>query len=235
MSAASKAIFLSILGFFFLHSTAFYAMACNLADHKWQLIGKIKFNYDSPLIPLSEISVASAYFTPNQVKTVYWLTKTNVFSTFSLLMKGLSGNWLAKLPWQSEKPANLSDKDNANIGDLVIKSDKYSLKIALFSDQNSNNNCYQIVLFEEGRIRTLLKTENKLDVKEFRAGNWFLIKFWETFSPQMILSISIYPIEGHENTFYENNRLAQFLLNEKLLKIRYEPLQVESIETFPGL
>lgn len=229
--------FLILIAFFitFLSKPVF---SCNLADHDWQLLGKITLPTNSPLLPLAEIDISSRAFTPAQINQIVWLAKIGPIQSLFLGLRGLSGSWLAKLPWLTASFGEDVSKTWAGKHKektLFIKSDNYILKAAFYSDQNSKNRCFDLIILEEGRIRLMNNNVSKPFVGEFKGATWLSIKFWNKPSFSNVLSITFYPWKGHSTVVYENTKLADKLLNNNSLMRRTDAPQNEILDDFPNL
>jgi hypothetical protein len=224
---------------FFLFVFADGLFACDLADHDWQSAGTLAFEIESPIFPFSEIDIATKAYTPAQVKQIIWLAKFGSIQYLGLYLRTLVKSWLTGLAWLPAStgiditPYYYTGAQNKTV---LIKSDNYNLKIAFFKDRNSDFNCRQLVILQEGRIRMLRKSaDNKGNFLEFRGRSWLTVKFWQTPSLSRILTITAYPLDGHEETLYENQGLADELLAENLLKRKIESVIYTDLENLPGL
>lgn len=128
--------------------------------------------------------------------------------------------WLKNLIWLPYKNVgqisnfvnDLTDEDF-----LVIGSDNYSLRVALFSDSNSHNKCYQLVLMQEGRIRAVQPSPKKPSANETKGLAYISVIFYENLFKGDILSFSLYPIAGSRSFFIQNEELVTGLIAEKKL------------------
>ncbi|MGM0600556.1 MAG: hypothetical protein ACQETH_12160 [Candidatus Rifleibacteriota bacterium] len=209
---------------------------CDLADHDWVPIFDVELDLSGPLIPLAEIDIASKIFVPDQITNIVWFCRSSTTQLAGFFLKNFTGNWITSKPWLCrEKGEELPDKLKISEKTLFITSEKESLRIAFFLDANSDFKCKEIIFFQSGLKRFLVKNlEGKRFIKEFKGSYWLCIKFWQNLSLQNILSITFYPWKDHETIIYENQNLAEKLLSTGGLKYSGNPGVDTSLSDLPG-
>lgn len=101
---------------------------------------------------------------------------------------------------------------------IVFGSDNYKIKIALFADANSNYQCFQFVIIQDGRIRAVQANSSSPSAKEAKGLSYLSFIFYGNPFHGKVLSFSLYPIANTRLFFIQNEELvAQLLYEEKLL------------------
>jgi hypothetical protein len=201
------------------------ASACSLALHDWQLKFFYKIPINAPFIPLSEIAVIQKQFNRAVTDRLFWAVKPGVLTPFNDFIISFIDGWVSKAKWiivpnnkSVIKLARSFSKDENK--PLIVGSDNNYLKIAVFLDANSNNNCCQIVLAQDSRIRCIFQDPNKPWAQEYSMESWFSLIFYRLPIPGYILSFSTYPIDGNRAALYEDHPLVETLLSKKMLMRR---------------
>ncbi len=201
--------------------------ACDLVLHDWQLRFYYKFQNNSPLIPLSEISIIQNHFKDAVTDKVLWVTKPSLLTPFMDLILSCFDGWVAKTKWYlipDNKSLGKIAKNfyNDKNKPLIIDTDKNEFKICLFSDLNADNRCYQLVLAQESRIRCIFQDPNEPWAQEFKGQSCFSIVFYQQLRPENIISVNLYPINNENKALYEDVHYVEHLLNDRKLKARPE-------------
>ncbi len=196
--------------------------ACSLALHDWQLKLFFKIPINAPFIPLSETSIIQNHFKKAVTDRIFWVTKPGVLSPYNDFFISFIDGWASQTKWQIVadnksviKLAKTFAKDENK--PLIIGSDKNFLKIAVFLDANSKNNCCQIVLAQDSRIRCIFQDPKNPWAQEFNMQSWFSLIFYRLPIPGSILSFSAYPVNGTRSAIYEDHPLVEELLSKKSL------------------
>ena len=200
-------------------------LACSLAYHDWQLKFFIKIPINAPFIPLSEISSVQEHFKKPATDQIFWVVKPGLLTPYLNTVLSLIDSWVAIADWQVIpetksvlKVAKQYSQDN--VPPIIIGSDRNYLKVAIFLDGNSNNNCCQIVVAQDSRIRCVFNDSINPWAQEFNRQSWFSFIFYRYPLPGYILSFSMYPMKGNRQSMYEDHPLVEELLSKKLLMRR---------------
>lgn len=103
-------------------------------------------------------------------------------------------------------------------GYIVIGSDNYKVRVALFADANSKYQCYQLVIIQDGRVRAVQANTKSPSAKESKGLSYLSIIFYGSPLEGQIMSFSLYPIAKTRLFFIQNETLvARLLYEEKLL------------------
>ena len=207
---------------FFLNKN--FLFACDLVLHDWQLRFYHKIYIDS-FIPLSEISILENHFKTAVTDKIIWLTKPGIFSSMINIALFSLESWVCNAKWYIV-PDNkllkvlLSKLELDEKKPIIIGSDNNFLKICLFSDVNSNDRCYQLVIAQNNRIRCVFQDSQNPWAQEFKGQSCFSLVFYDQVRFDSIISCNIYPINNGYKTLYENVDLVEQLLNQNKLKAR---------------
>ena len=216
------------------------AYTCSLALHDWQLKLFFKIPINAPFIPLSEINVIQNQFREAVTDKILWVIKPGFFTPFLRNLLPLFKNWIGQTKWEIISNGKSVLKIARGFKDeekkpLIIGSDKNYLKIAVFFDANSNNNCIQIVIAQDSRIRCIFQSSDNPWAQEFNLQSWGSIIFYRLPFIGYIMAFSIYPIDSGKYTFYENTDLVEYLLTKKCLTKRPDLLVDPYAFDFPDL
>ena len=199
--------------------------ACSLALHDWQLKIFLKIPINAPFIPLSEIDVIQNHFKNAVTDRILWVTKPGALTPFLDFIISFVDGWASHAKWvivpdnkSVVKLARSFAKDEKK--PLIVGSDKNFLKIAVFLDANSKNNCCQIVLAQDSRIRCIFQDPQNPWAQEFNMQSWFSLIFHRLPIPGSVLSFSVYPVDGSRTSIYEDHPLVETLLSKKILMRR---------------
>ena len=199
--------------------------ACSLALHDWQLKLFFKIPVNAPIVPLSEIAVIQKQFKKAVTDRIFWVTKPGIFSPYNDFIISFIDGWASQVKWNIVsdnrsviKLAKSFAKDENK--PLIVGSDRNFLKIAVFLDANSKNNCCQIVFAQDSRIRCVFQDPNNPWAQEFNMQSWFSLIFYRLPIPGNIISFSTYPIDGTRVAIYEDHPLVETLLSKKSLMRR---------------
>ncbi len=211
-----------ILMFTFRINTAF---SCSLALHDWKLIFFQKIPINAPFIPLSELNIVHGQFEKAVTDKILWVVKPGALSPYLNTILSFFDGWATTAKWElitNNKSVIKIAKSYANEEKkpLIIGSDKNFLKIAIFVDANSKNNCYQIVIAQDSRIRCIFQDSQNPWAQEFNTQSWYSLIFYSRPIPGSILSFSTYPINGGRTSIYEDHELVEYLLSKKFLMRR---------------
>lgn len=200
------------------------ASACSLALHDWKLVFYLKVPVSSPVFPLAEISAIESKVPEKSVKEISWITSSGFFSLATRFFLPVLTAWPAKLPWKPVEPGlSVLSHARSNENDatpLVIGSDQCFLKIAFFSDANSNFNCHQLVLLQSNRIRAVFADKKSPWAQEIQGQSWLSLIFYQLPVPGRILSFSIFPIGSMRQSLSEDHSFVEKLLAERKLRRR---------------
>lgn len=216
------------------------AYSCSLAIHNWKLAYFKRFKLDAPLFPMAEISEISSQLQRNPVQKVIWLAKHTFFTKLAVELIKKFDLPVAKIPWElCEKKASVLSIAHDSLGaekpPLILGSDKVVLKIALFSDKNSNYNCYQLVFMQENRIRAVIASSVSPWAQESKGKTWLSLIFYKYPIPGNILSLAVFPYKSRRKIIYEDHDYVEKLLQDKKLKRRAD-LELDPFSTdFPPL
>ena len=199
-----------------------YCSACSLALHDWQLKLFFKIPINAPFIPLSEIAAIQNHFNKPVTDRIFWVIKPGILSPYNDFIISFIDGWTTQIKWNIVtdnksviKLAKTFAKDENK--PLIVGSDKNFLKIAVFLDANSKNNCCQIVLAQDSRIRCIFQDPNNPWAQEFNLQSWCSLIFYRLPIPGNILSLSAYPVNGSRTAIYEDHPLVETLLSKKCL------------------
>lgn len=207
----------------------FYSIAptfgCSLALHDWQLKFYLKIPINAPFIPLSEVSVIKNKFIEAVTDRILWVIKPGILSPYINRIIPFFDGWINKAKWNvipnTKSVIKIAQSfSNEEKKPLIIGSDKCFLKIAVFLDANSKNNCCQIVLAQDSRIRCIFQDQNNPWAQEFNMQSWFSLIFYRIPILGNILSFSCYPIEGSRSVIYDDPNLVEFLVSHNFLTKR---------------
>lgn len=199
--------------------------ACSLALHDWQLKFFFKIPINAPFIPLSEITIIQNRFKEAVTDKIFWLTKQGALSPYINFITSFFEGWAGKVDWvslQDNKSIIKLAREYANHANkpLFVSSDKNFLKIAVFFDVNSRNNCCQIVIAQDSRIRCIFQDHKDPWAQEYNMQSWYSLIFFKIPFPGNILSFSTYPIAGNRFSIYEDHDLIETLLSKGWLMRR---------------
>ena len=213
--------------------------SCSLAVHDWKLMFFAKIPVSAPIFPLAEFSFLTNNFKEQPTEKVYWLVKHNPFSRFlAEFTKALEG-WPAKADWillqPEESPLSLARKSNRSAPSLIVGTDKIFLKIAFFSDANSDYKCHQLVIMLNSRLRGVFPSKERPWAQEFNSMAWISFIFYQIPFPPTIMSFAVFPVNSTRKSIFEDHSLVERFLALKLLKRRPD-LEVDPYQfDFPEL
>lgn len=118
---------------------------------------------------------------------------------------------------------------------LVIGSDKNYIRVACFSDKNSNFNCHQLVIMQTGRIRAVHADPIKPWAQEINGQAWLSLIFYQIPLPGRILSVAIYPVNQLRSALVDNDDYVKELIAQGLLKLRPDAVIDPYSFDFPDL
>lgn len=212
----------TLFGILFLLLGISASFSCSLALHDWQLKLFFKIPINAPFIPLSEIAVIQNQFKKAVTDRILWVTKPGALSPYNDFIISFIDGWASQAKWEivsNNKSVIKLAKSFAKESNkpLIVGSDKNFLKIAVFLDANSKNNCCQIVLAQDSRIRCIFQDPQNPWAQEFNMQSWFSLIFYRLPIPGSILSFSVYPVNGTRTAIYEDHSLVEELLSKKSL------------------
>lgn len=223
-----------------LLTCAYQAQACSLALHDWKRLFHLRLPLSAPLTPLAELDAILDKFPRNSLKQILWVANHNLFSSFSIALLPLLPNWEAHLPWQT-LPTTASvvelakgRQDQSDIP-LIIGADQNQLQIALFVDSNSSNRCFQLVLMQTSRIRSVYASRQTPWAQESRGMTWVSLVFYQLPLPGRILSLAVFPVYQTRRALIDNHEYVEQLLAEKFLATRPEQIFDPYTFDFPDL
>ncbi len=230
-SFARSIISLIALNFFLLINSSF---ACNLAFHEWNKLLSYQTELSAPLVIFNELEFLKTRYNPDQISELNCFIQTESSMMLLELFHSFKQGWIKKIPLRflTSRPIDFVANKTSEI---LLGFSNCVLKVALFSDKNSNGRCKQLVLLHESEARTAFNNKGDLKVERFCARHWVTMKFWDFPVPEKIISISVYPVNGHGLALYENNMLSEKLLNAGLLMRQNEGLENVQGPTIPEL
>lgn len=146
--------------------------------------------------------------------------------------------WLASLLWVPVTNGEQINNFKRNLSQtdyLVIGSDNYSFKVAIFADNNAKNLCYQLVIMQEGRIRAVQPSPHKPSATETNALAYISIIFYGNPLNADLLSLSLHPVAGARSFFIQNEELVTKLIAENKLLARLSTEQDPNSYDIPEL
>lgn len=217
-------ITVSVLLLFFPFSSD-SLQACSLAIHDWQLLFFAKLPISAPLFPLAEYNLLQANFKERPAPQILWK------SGHSWLTHFLSGFVKAMPDWPATANWILTDENKSIISmarrlakkgspPVIVGSEQNILKIAFFSDKNSGNNCHQLVLMTNSRIRGVHADSNKPWAQEANSMAWVSVIFYQLPIPGRIMSLSVFPYQSTRISLFEDHSYVEELMAKKLLTRR---------------
>lgn len=214
--------------------------ACSLAIHDWKLIAYFKIPLQVPIFPLSEISEISDQVIESNVSKVLWVSNHNILSRVGLLFLKLMKLPVAQIPWQavntSKSVLSIARKTiSAENPSIIVGSDNVILKVALFSDRNSDYNCHQLVLMEESRIRAVIASSVSPWARESKGKTWLSLIFYKFPFLDNIISFSAFPYKKIRKSIYDDHGYVESLLAEKQLQRRTDVELDPLSDDFPQL
>lgn len=214
--------------------------ACSLALHDWHLFFYMRLPLSAPLTPLAELDAILDRFPRNSLKKILWVANHNFFSSFSRAFLQLMPNWEAHLPWQTINMTTsvielAKNRQQQSDMPLIIGSDQNQLQIALFADGNSGNRCFQLVLMQTSRIRSVYASHQSPWAQESRGMSWISLVFYQLPMPGRILSLAIFPFYQTRRALIDNHGYAEHLLAQNLLTKRPEQVFDPYTFDFPDL
>ncbi len=231
------AVFVTLV---WLSLNACTAQGCSLALHDWQQMFYLRLPLPAPLTPLAELDAILDKFPRHSLKQILWVANHNLLSSFSRALLPLLPNWEAQLPWQTlamnGSVVELArDRRDQSDMPLIIGSDNNQLQIALFADSNSDNRCFQLVLMQTSRIRSVYASRQSPWAQENRGMSWVSLVFFQLPLPGRILSLAIFPVYQTRRALIDNHEYAEQLLAENLLARRPEQVFDPYTFDFPDL
>ena len=214
--------------------------ACSLALHDWKLFFHALIPLGAPVLPLAELDAVLDRVPRNSIEQVIWVADHGLFSSLSLVFLHFLPNWEAHLPWFAENKSSSILKmarvqQSKQKTPLIIGSDQNRLQIALFTDRNANNRCFQLVLMFTNRIRAVFADQNAPWAQETRGQAWISLVFYQQPIPGRILSLSVYPVYQVRKAFIDNHEYVEQLINDNLLTRRPEQVFDPYTFDFPDL
>ncbi|HAE37561.1 MAG TPA: hypothetical protein DCG57_02845 [Candidatus Riflebacteria bacterium] len=214
--------------------------ACSLALHDWQICFNLKLPVSAPFMPMAELDAVFDKIPKNSIEQVIWLADHNMGSIFSLAFLHFLPNWEAQLPWlataQNSSIIELAKaKREAGKVPLIIGTDQNQLQIALFVDKNANNSCFQLVIMQTGRIRSVHADPDKPWAQETFGRSWLSVVFYQVPLPGRILSLAVFPIYQSRMALIDDHNYVEHLLADGLLTTRPEQVFDPYSFDFPDL
>ncbi|MGM0598875.1 MAG: hypothetical protein ACQETH_03550 [Candidatus Rifleibacteriota bacterium] len=198
-----------------------------------------KVPVSAPLFPIAEFSFLTNSFKEKPTNKVYWLAEHNMMSRFLAEFINALDGWPSKIDWillePDESPLSLARKSDRNNPPLIVGSDKNYLKIAFFSDANSDYKCHQIVIMLNSRLRGVFPGTNQPWAQETNSMAWVSFIFYQIPFPPTIMSLAIFPINSTRMSLFEDHPLVERFLALKLLRRRAD-LEIDPYQfDFPEL
>ena len=201
------------------------AKACSLAVHDWHLVFYTKIPLKAPFFPLAELNFLNANFKEKAADKILWVADHGPASVFLSDLISAFPTWPASATWSliSDQSSVLEHARRSMASKnppLVIGSDQNFLKIALFSDANSDYNCHQAVVMVSNRIRGVLLKHDQPWAQEMNGMAWVSLIFLQVPIPGRILSLSVFPVDYARRSLFEDHDYVEHLLGLKLLRRR---------------
>lgn len=216
------------------------ASACSLAIHDWKMVFYLKIPLSAPFFPLAEYNQILSNFKEPVTDNIFWLSGHGWPGLFlSGFVHAIPG-WPASSTWHiisSGKSvlAYARKQKQMKHHPIIIGSDKSYLKIAFFSDANSDFKCHQLVIMQSNRIRGVFADDKKPWAQESSGMAWISLIFYQLPLPGRIISLAAYPFNNTRISLFEDHSYVENLLGEKLLKRRAD-LEVDPFSfDFPEL
>jgi hypothetical protein len=209
----------------FVHCLISTVSACSLALHDWKLAFYIKIPVSHPFFPLAEFSLLKANFKIMPADKIIWNSEHDWLSLLlSDLIYALPG-WPAKAHWilnnNSQSVLTMARQlSAAGKSPVILESALNYLKIAVFSDANSEYNCHQLVLMTNSRIRGVFTDHSSPWAQEITSMAWLSLIFYQLPFPGRILSLGIFPFNSNRYSIFEDHGFVESLLGKKLLRRR---------------
>lgn len=224
----------------FLTIKPFVAEGCGIALHSWKLKFYFKIPVKAPLVPLSEMSIISGRFPEKVTNNIIWLTQYGFFTPFTKPFIKLIGGWPSEVEWYNVfdniSVVKLSKRfSQTDEKPVIIASDRNNIKFALFVDENSRNNCYQLVIAQDSRIRCVFSKPDSPWAQEFCGNSWISLIFYKIPIPGNFMAINLYPINGSQYLLYEDSDFVTYLCEHDCLTRRPDYMNNPEEETFPAL
>jgi len=231
------AIFIT-LSWLFWHTSP--TQACSLALHDWHLLFHLRIPVSAPIVPLAEVAAISDRLPRNSIKEVYWVSRHNLISAFSLAFLHLLPNWEAHIPWypvtdNTSLIKMARERQNEQETPLIVGSDQTQLQIAFFGDRNSANRCFQLVIMQSSRIRAVYPSKQAPWAQEIRGTSWISVVFFQLPIPDRVLSFAFFPYYHARKALIDNHGYAEHLVAEELLLKRPEQVFDPYTFDFPDL
>ncbi len=199
--------------------------ACSLAIHDWQLVFFAKLPISAPLFPLAEFNLLQANFKELPASKILWKSGHSWLGHFLSGFVNAMPDWPAKAKWilTDENKSVISMARNlAKRGSppVIIGSEQNFLKIAFFTDANSGNNCHQLVLMTNSRLRGIHADSDKPWAQEANTMAWTSLIFYQLPIPGRIMSLSVFPYQSTRISLFEDHNFVEDLMARKLLTRR---------------
>lgn len=210
-----KKIFISIICLLILtyHSVS----GCNLADHKWKLQFSLENSLSAPLVLIPEINLISSKCLKDSVKQIKWVVDDVSTTLIGNISRMFTTTWPKSIPWNNIEK-NKFKLDQCSKDTLVLGSSNVLLKFSLFVDEHSKGRCYELVISHENLTRLVSLSSKKPVAEQFRLQSWVAITFIDLPLPGKFLSITAFPYDGHVTVLYENQKLAENLMDTGFLQ-----------------
>lgn len=225
---------------FFLSTEPFSANGCGIALHSWKLKAYFKIPVNAPVVPLYEMSAILNKYPEKVTNHIVWLTKYGFFTPLTRSFLKLIGGWPSEVDWDNVFDTNTVVKisksfKNTDEMPIIVSSDKNYIKLALFVDENSRNNCYQVVVEQDSRVRCVFSNPDFPWAQEFNAKSWLSLIFYRIPLPGYLMAVNVYPVESNQLSLYEDSDLVTYLCEHDCLTKRPEYMNNPEEETFPVL
>lgn len=196
--------------------------ACSLALHDWQLKLFFKIPINAPFVPLSEMGILQGHFKKSVTDNILWAIKPGILAPFLNSIVSSFDGWTSNAKWHvvadNKSVLKLAKEySGSESNPIIVGSDKNYLKIALFFDANSKNNCWQLVIAQDSRIRCIHRDPKNPWAQEFNTQSWVSLISYQLPFPGNVISFSAYPINGNRLALYEDHPLVETLLSQKRL------------------
>ena len=211
--------------------------ACDLIDHKWELIGKIDLPLSYPITPVLELEAIQNRFSSEQIDSIIWVLDKAKTALLPAVLLKLSKSWILQKPWRiiSKKDLRKLSQSKQTDKQLIIGSDQVKLKVAIFRDLNATASCFQIILMQEQRIRIAMNSAEKKLAQQTMARAWVSLIFYQLPTLNKLISFSVYPVFGHRKYIFDNIDFVEKLLSLDLVKRQQEQFKDNDAMNIPKL
>ena len=194
-----------------------FIFGCNLADHKWRLNFALSYDLLAPLTLIPEIDLISDKYLKRKVDQIIWIVDNTNDALSGSLSQVFSAKWPKEIPW---KIINKNDfqLSSCSKNTIILGSSNTKLKISLFTDKYSKGRCHELVISTESLVKIISVSSEVPFAEQYRLQSWLALSFIDIPSLGNFLSITAFPYDGRIKAIYENQKLAESLMDSGYLK-----------------